>query len=120
MLSNSERRVLFFIIAILIGGSIAGFFRPTPAEKSEKKLNLPINVNSASVEDLTILPGIGEVTAKKILEYRIQNKGFKTKNEIIEVNGIGEFKFEKMKDKICVERLEEAKNRNNESHEYHE
>lgn len=117
MLSNSERRVLFFIIAILIGGSIAGFFRPTPVEKPEKKLTLPININSASIEDLTILPGIGEVTAKKILDYRIKNKGFKTKNEIMKVNGIGKVKFEKMKDKICVEKLEEAKNRNNESHE---
>lgn len=109
MLSNSERRVLFSIIAILLVGSIAGFLRPTPGEKPEKTTTLPININSASTEDLTILPGIGEVTAKKILDYRIKNDGFKTKNEIMEVNGIGKAKFEKMKDKICVEKQSEVK-----------
>jgi DNA uptake protein ComE-like DNA-binding protein len=37
------------------------------------------------------------------LEYRIKNNGFKTKNEIMKVKGIGKVKFEKMKDKICIE-----------------
>ena len=114
MLSNSEKRVLFFIIAVLIGGSIAGFFRPAPEEKPEKTATFPININSASADELTLLPGIGEATAKKVLEYRIKNNGFKTKNEIMKVKGIGKVKFEKIKDKIYVERLEEVKKINNE------
>jgi competence ComEA-like helix-hairpin-helix protein len=113
MLSNSEKRVIFFIIVVLLGGSLAGFLRPSLEEKPEKITTFPININSASADELTLLPGIGEVTAKKVLEYRIKNNGFKTKNEIMEVNGIGIAKFEKIKDKICVERVEEEKKTTN-------
>ena len=116
MLSDSERRVLIFIIFVLILGSVAGFFRPSPTKETETLTSFPICINSARKEELILLPGIGEVTAKKILEYRIKNKGFKTKDEIMMVKGIGKVKFEKMKDKICVEKLDEVKNRNNESH----
>jgi competence protein ComEA len=41
--------------------------------------------------------------AKRIVEYRIKNNGFKTKEEITNVKGIGKVKFGKIKDKICVD-----------------
>jgi competence protein ComEA len=65
--------------------------------KSEK-----ININTASIEDLDTLPGIGEVTAQKIIDYRTQKGRFKTVDEIKEVNGIGEAKFEKIKELISI------------------
>jgi competence protein ComEA len=120
MLSNSERRVLLFIIVVLLVGSIAGFFRPAPEEKTQKPATFPIGINSATVDELTLLPGIGEVTAKKILKYRIKNNGFKAKNEITKVKGIGKVKFEKIKDKICVENPGEVKNDfNHKAHKEH-
>ena len=103
MLSNSERRVVFFIVAVLLLGSVIGFFHPAPTEKTEKLTSFPISINSASAEELVLLPGIGNVIAKRILEYRIRNNGFKTKDEILRVKGIGKIKFEKIKDKICIE-----------------
>ncbi len=120
MLSNSEKRVLFFIIVVLLVGSIAGFLRPAPGVKPEKITSFPISINYASADELTLLPGIGEVIAKRILEYRIKNKEFKTKSEIMKVKGIGEVKFEKIKDKICVEHPDNVKNDfNHKAHKEH-
>ncbi|MFQ5788569.1 MAG: ComEA family DNA-binding protein [Thermodesulfobacteriota bacterium] len=61
-----------------------------------------ININTASVEQLAELPGVGEATANKIVEYRKQNGGFKTIDDLLNVKGIGEKKYEKMKNLITV------------------
>ena len=62
-----------------------------------------LNLNTATVSELTILPGIGEVKAKAIVEYRVAHNGFKSVEEIMEVKGIGEKTFIKIKDMIYVE-----------------
>ncbi len=61
-----------------------------------------ININTASVEQLVELPGIGEATANKIVAFREQNGGFKTIDDLLNVKGIGERKYEKMKSLITV------------------
>lgn len=61
-----------------------------------------ININTATEQELDSLPGIGPSTAAKILEYRKEKGKFKTIEEIKEVSGIGESKYEKIKDKITV------------------
>ena len=48
------------------------------------------------------LDGIGEVTAEKILEYRDKNNGFLTIDELTEVDGIGEGKLEKIRNRITI------------------
>lgn len=65
--------------------------------------NKKININSASKEELDSLPGVGEVTAQKILDYRDENKEFKSIDEIKNVKGIGENKFNDLKDYICIQ-----------------
>jgi competence ComEA-like helix-hairpin-helix protein len=107
MLTNSERKVLIFIIIVLIGGSLAGFLREEPLEEENKHVFFPVNINNATKEELILIPHIGPVTAERILAYRDKNKGFKTKNEILKIEGIGKAKFEKIKDKICVEQPDE-------------
>lgn len=72
----------------------------TSSEGNEKN---KININSASMDELDSLPGIGEVTAQKILDYREENKEFKSIDEIKNVKGIGENKFNDLKDYICVQ-----------------
>ena len=66
-------------------------------EKSTK-----ININTATQIELENLPGIGTATAMKIIEYRKQNKKFNNIEEIKQVKGIGESKYSKIKDMICV------------------
>jgi competence protein ComEA len=61
-----------------------------------------ININTADVKELETLPGIGPQTAKKIIDYRNENGPFMSIEEIKNVSGIGEAKFENMKEKIKV------------------
>ena len=61
-----------------------------------------VNLNSAQQADLEKLPGIGPSLAKKILEFRQKNGNFKTTNDLIAVQGIGEKKFEQIKNMITV------------------
>jgi len=62
----------------------------------------PININSATLEELDTLPGIGEVTAAKIVDYRRQHGPFRTIEQIMDVSGIGEAKFEAIRALITV------------------
>ena len=61
-----------------------------------------VNLNTATLEELTSLPGIGESTAQKIIDYRKQNGKFKAIEDLKNVSGIGESKFDNIKDKITV------------------
>lgn len=62
-----------------------------------------ININTANIEELTQLNGIGQKYAERILAYRDENGPFKTPEEIMLVAGIGEKTFEANKDRIVVE-----------------
>ena len=70
----------------------------TSKESSKGK----ININKASKEELDTLPGIGESTAEKIINYRKEHKSFKSIEELKEVKGIGDAKFEEIKDLVDI------------------
>ena len=61
-----------------------------------------INLNTASISQLDTLDGIGPATAQKIIEYREKNGGFNSIDELKSVNGIGNAKFNKIKDSIEI------------------
>ncbi|WP_315116903.1 helix-hairpin-helix domain-containing protein [uncultured Clostridium sp.] len=61
-----------------------------------------VNINEASKEELKSIPGIGEVTAQKIIEYRETNRGFNSIDEMKNIDRIGEKTFEKLKDKLDI------------------
>lgn len=61
-----------------------------------------VNINSATVDELTTLNGIGEAKAIKIIDYRNTNGLFKSIEDIKNVSGIGEAFYEKIKDSITV------------------
>ena len=66
------------------------------------KKDSKVNINTANKEKLATLPGIGEGTAEKIIEYRSKTGKFKTIDEIKKIPGIGESKFKSLKDKITI------------------
>lgn len=61
-----------------------------------------VNINLANAEELQQIPGIGPVTASKIIEYRETNGSFQKKEDIKNVSGIGDKTYESLKDYICV------------------
>ena len=69
---------------------------------SQGTSNNIVNINTATIEQLKTLNGIGDSKAKSIIEYREQSGGFKSIEDIKNVNGIGEKMFEKIKEQIEI------------------
>ena len=61
-----------------------------------------VNINTADEKVLDTLPGIGPAMAKRIIEYRETEGLFQSIEDIKKIRGIGDAKFEKLKDKICI------------------
>lgn len=71
------------------------------SKTDDTKSNL-VNINKATLEELDTLPGVGESTANKIVSYREENNLFKSIEEIKNVNGIGDKKYEEIRELISV------------------
>ena len=69
---------------------------------SEKSANFPININTASKEELVKISGIGETRAQEIIDYRNKNGNFNCIGDIVKVRGIGDATFQKIKPYITV------------------
>ena len=63
----------------------------------------PLDLNRATAQELTTLPGIGEVLAQRIVDYREAHGPFRSVEELIAVEGIGEGKLEKLRELVTVE-----------------
>ena len=83
-----------------------GRYSRVPAEAGDgdgiSGRNTKININTASVEQLMTLKGIGESRAKDIVDYRTRNGSFKKTEDVMKVSGIKEAAYSKIKDDICV------------------
>ncbi len=72
------------------------------SEQIPDTVQFPINLNTATAEELIAVPGIGEVTAGRILKYRAQIGRFESVDELLEVKGIGEKKLASMREYLSV------------------
>ena len=61
-----------------------------------------VNINTATIEELQTLPGIGPSTAAKIIEYRNQYGSFRKTEDLLNISGIGEKTLEKFQNRLCV------------------
>lgn len=90
---------LFFIAALLVSAF------PGQAQAQKEK----VDVNKAEALELQSLPGIGPALAERIIQHREKNGPFKRPEDLMNVPGIGEKKFETLKDKITVGTVAEGK-----------
>lgn len=72
---------------------------PVSVQAAEEKAT---ELNTATAEELAELPGIGETLAQRIIDYRNEHGFFRTPEELMEVSGIGEKRFEALKGKITA------------------
>lgn len=73
-----------------------------PAAGAAVQPDEPININTADAEELTELPRIGEVTAARIVAWREENGPFSRVEELMNVPGIGERTFERIRPHVTV------------------
>lgn len=91
-----------FLVTSILSGSIYAIDKPSKQAEEKKAVNIIVNINKASAEEIATLPGIGEKTAKLIVDYRDKNGSFKKPEDIRKVKGVGEKLFEKIKESITV------------------
>ncbi|MGN0075792.1 MAG: helix-hairpin-helix domain-containing protein [Parafannyhessea sp.] len=85
------------------GGSSAGDASGTGGATGTQSQDAgKVNINTADETQLQQLPGVGEATAKAIVEDRQNNGAFSTPEDLMRVSGIGEKKFERMRSMVCV------------------
>ncbi|MFB9720208.1 ComEA family DNA-binding protein [Planobispora longispora] len=86
---------------IVVGAPGRGGAPITPADPAAPA-EVVLDLNTATAEQLDQLPGVGEVLARRITEYRDGNGGFRSVEQLREVSGIGDRKYAEIKDKVRV------------------
>lgn len=99
--------VFTLFAAIVVLGTIGVHAQDKPSRASRESKAVataaaPVNLNTASAAQIATLPGVGPKAAQRIVEYRDKNGGFKKIEELMNVKGIGEKSFLKLKPLITV------------------
>jgi competence protein ComEA len=90
------------IAAGVITQSHAAGAQTASARSAKTAVVTNVNINTASASELEALPGIGPKTAERIVEYRQKNGPFKKVEELMNVRGVGEKNFLKLKPQITI------------------
>ncbi|MBI3048315.1 MAG: helix-hairpin-helix domain-containing protein [Acidobacteria bacterium] len=98
------RMMIAALLVLALGATAAAAQEGSrlPAPRTTPEATVPVNVNTATMAQLETLPGVGPALAQRIVDYRQQNGGFKKIEELMNVRGIGEASFLKLKALITV------------------
>jgi competence protein ComEA len=97
---NLRRMRLAWAIVLCVGLVVAPL--TALAQQGSAPSNEKVNLNTATLEQLQTLPGVGPAIAKSIVEYRTKVGKFSKIEDILNVKGIGEKKFQRMKDRLTI------------------
>jgi competence protein ComEA len=89
-------------LAALALGAPASEAAAQTGAKADAKPVTAVNINTATATELEALPGVGAATAKRIIEYRQKNGPFKKIEDLMNVQGVGEKSFLKLRPQISV------------------
>jgi competence protein ComEA len=92
------------IVATGLAVAMAAFLTAGPAALAADSpaATAKVDLNTATVEQLTVLPGVGPALAARIIEYRKKSGGFHSAEELLNVRGIGEKNFKKIEARLMV------------------
>jgi len=96
------RMMMAAIAAIALSAPALSAQSKAPAPKPAATAAAPVNLNTATAEQLATIPGVGPRMAERIIDYRQKNGGFKKIEDLMNVSGVGEKSFLKMKPLITV------------------
>ena len=96
---KARRTTLAWVLVVCLGLALSP---AALAQKGKAPSTEKVNINTATIEQLQTLPGIGPAMAKSIVDYRSKVGKFTKPEELINVKGIGEKKYQKMKDRLIV------------------
>lgn len=96
------KRQVWRIVGAFLVLSLAGIVAAPAALAADQDAGGKVNINSAGVDELSELPGIGPAYAQRIVDYRKEYGPFKTIEDLLNVRGIGDRTFEKIRDRITV------------------
>jgi len=94
--------LVFGISAVAVAASQTNARKAPVAAQTSASAGTPVNLNTASASQLEGLPGIGKAMAERIVEYRQKNGSFKKAEDLMNVRGIGEKNFLKLKPLVTV------------------
>ena len=96
------RIMMAAIAAIALSAPSLSAQGKVPAPKPTATAAAPVNLNTATAEQLATIPGVGPKMAERIIDYRQKNGGFKKVEDLMNVSGVGEKSFLRMKPLITV------------------
>jgi competence protein ComEA len=102
MLPTRKHLAWALILCLSIGLAMVPPMATAQKNATQSSISQKVNLNTATVEELQTIPGIGPAMAKRVVEYRSKVGKFTKIEDIINVKGIGEKKFQKMKDRLTV------------------
>ncbi len=104
MTMQHKQRVRGRALRVLLALAAAGLsLGQGTALAAESKLSGVVNLNTATQEELQLLPGIGEARARAVIDARKQRGGFKSVDDLMQVKGIGAAGLERLRPHLAVE-----------------